>query len=173
MILTGQMFYHYRIWPLNDMEGLVEDTARNIMVREFQTISPDKSIADAVRIFKEIGGPESHRRLFGMMVTDETGKLIGMISMYDILLLMRPKHIHIWADMKDIDVTGLIDITCERAKSILVGDITIRPETHLFVILDTMIKKHIRRIPVMEGERIAGIVYISDLFYYIYQKLGQ
>jgi CBS domain-containing protein len=112
-----------------------------------------------------------------MMVMNEAHKLIGMISMYDILLLMRPKHIHIWADMNDIDVTGLIDTTCERAKSILVGDImtrdliTVSPDTHLFVILDIMIKKHIRRIPVIEDERIAGIVYISDLFYYLSQKL--
>ena len=49
--------------------------------------------------------------------------------------------------------------------------ITVSPGTHLFVILDTMIKKHIRRIPVMDGDRIVGIVYISDLFYHLYERL--
>lgn len=158
-------------------EERVEATAETIMVTDFQTISPKATIAEAIRMFRDLGGPESHRRVFGMMVTDDHGKLIGMISMYDILLLMRPKHIHIWADMKDIDTTGLIDATCERAKSISVEDImttdviTVSPGTHLFVILDTMIKKHIRRIPVMDGDRIAGIVYISDLFYHLYERL--
>jgi len=28
-----------------------------------------------------------------------------------------------------------------------------------------MIKKHIRRLPVLESSKIKGIVYISDLFY--------
>ncbi len=147
------------------------------MTTDFQTIPPDTTIAEAIRIFKELGGDEDRRRVFGMMVTDEREKLLGMISMYDILLLMRPKHIHVWADMTDIDVTGLIESTCERTKSILVKDImtsdvvTVSPETHLFVILDIMIKRHIRRIPVMEGDRIEGIVYISDLFYHLYERL--
>jgi signal-transduction protein with cAMP-binding, CBS, and nucleotidyltransferase domain len=88
-----------------------------------------------------------------MMVTDEDGRLIGMLSMYDILLLIRPKHIQVWGMMEDVDVSGLVDIACQKAKSILVGDImtpevlTITPDTHLLVILDIMIKKHIRRIP--------------------------
>ena len=33
---------------------------------------------------------------------------------------------------------------------------TITPDTHLLVILDIMIKKHIRRIPVVEGNKIKG-----------------
>jgi predicted transcriptional regulator len=100
-----------------------------------------------------------------------------MISMYDILLFIRPKHIHIWGMMEDIDVAGLLDNACERAKTILVGDImttdliTITPDTHLMMILDIMIKKHIRRIPVLEDERAVGIVYISNLFYHLLDKL--
>jgi len=155
----------------------MEATARTIMMTDFQAISPDATIAEAVKMFKDVGGPGTHRRVFGMVVTDDNGKLIGMISMHDILLLMRPKHIHIWADMKDIDVSGLIDATCEKAGSIRVEDImtsdviTVTADTHIFVILDIMLKKHVRRIPVMDGESIAGIVYISDLFYYLYKKL--
>jgi CBS domain-containing protein len=39
------------------------------------------------------------------------------------------------------------------------------------MILDIMIKKHIRRIPVLENERAVGIVYISNLFYHLLDKL--
>ena len=39
-----------------------------------------------------------------MVVTDAAGQLLGMLSMYDILLLIRPKHIHIWGEIKDVDV---------------------------------------------------------------------
>ena len=112
------------------------------------------------------------------MVTDDQEHLIGMLSMYDILLFIRPKHIHIWGVMEDIDIAGLVDNACEKARSILVGDImtteviTVTPETHLMVILDIMIKKHIRRLPVLEKEKAVGIVYISDLFYHLLEKLA-
>ena len=72
--------------------------------------------------------------------------------------------------MDDIDIAGMVDMACKKTKSVLVGDImtpeviTITPQTHILMILDIMIKKHIRRLPVLENERIAGIVYISDLF---------
>ena len=49
--------------------------------------------------------------------------------------------------------------------------IAVTPDTNLVVVLDIMLKKHIRRIPVVEGEKMAGIVYISDLFYYILDRL--
>jgi CBS domain-containing protein len=41
------------------------------------------------------------------------------------------------------------------------------------MILDIMIKKHIRRVPVIDGDKIEGIVYISDLFYYFARKLAE
>jgi CBS domain-containing protein len=50
--------------------------------------------------------------------------------------------------------------------------VTIAPQTHLMMIIDLMIKKHIRRLPVVEEGRIVGIVYISDLFYTIMERFG-
>ena len=144
--------------------------ARDLMDTKFHTLSPHIPINEAVQFFKQ-ASREEDRRIFGMMVLDENGTLVGMLSMFDILLLMRPKHVHIWGKMDDIDIEGIIDLSCEKAKSILVGDImsqevvTIGPDTHKFAILDIMIKQHIRRLPVLENDKILGIVYISDLFY--------
>lgn len=153
-------------------------TARDVMTTTFHTLDPEISIAQAVKLFKAASEKEN-RRIFGMMVTDDMGRLIGIISMYDILLFVRPKHIHVWGKMDDIDITGLMDTVCENAKSVRVGDImstdviTITPDTHLMVILDIMIKKHIRRIPVLDGHKIEGIVYISDLFNHIAERLSR
>lgn len=38
------------------------------------------------------------------------------------------------------------------------------------ILADLMIKRHIRRLPVVEGNNLVGIVYISDLFYHLLQK---
>ncbi len=150
-------------------------TARDIMSTNFHTISPDIHVSEAVTTFKEASLQEQ-RKIFGMMVLDDNGQLVGMLSMYDILLYLRPKHIHIWGMMEDIDVAGLVDSACSKTSKILVGDImspdiiTITPETHKFMILDIMIKKHIRRLPVVDNGSLLGIVYISDLFYDILER---
>ena len=152
--------------------------AKNIMVTDYHTISYNVTIEEAVKKFKELSLLKDKRRIFGMMVVNDEGRLIGMLSMYDILLLLRPKHIHIWSDMDDVDITGIIDSVCQRVRSIKVEDImttdliTITPDTHIFTILDIMLKKHIRRIPVLDNDKIVGIVYISDLFYYLHDKLA-
>ena len=46
--------------------------------------------------------------------------------------------------------------------------ITITPDTHLLHILDIMIKKHVRRIPVIEDGEVIGMVYISRVFYHFF-----
>jgi len=100
------------------------------------------------------------------------------LSMYDILLYVRPKHIQVWGAMEDIDVVGLIEAAGNRLKSILVGDImtpeviTVEPQVDLFMVLDIMIKKHVRRLPVVEEQRIIGMVYISDLFNHLLERIG-
>jgi len=151
-------------------------TARDVMDTRFQTLSPETSIAEAVRIFKQVS-EDRQQKVFGMMVTNDRAELVGMLSMYDILMLIRPKHTHIWGEMDDIDVSGFIAESCRRAKSILVGDImttelvTITPDAHLLLVLDIMLKKHIRRIPVLEGGKIVGIVYISWVFYHLMERI--
>ena len=147
------------------------------MSTKFHTLAPQTPLNEAVKLFKQ-ASKEEGRKIFGMMVTDPDDHLVGMISMYDILLVLRPKHTHIWGLMEDIDVAGIVDISCEKTKSVLVGDImtpeviTITSQSHVLMILDIMIKKHVRRLPVLENGKIVGIVYISDLFYNILDRFA-
>ncbi|AOY60623.1 MULTISPECIES: CBS domain-containing protein [Desulfococcus] len=151
-------------------------TAKDVMTPRFHTLTPEMPISEAVRSFKAATESEG-RKIFGMLVTDSIGRMVGMLSMYDILLFIQPKHVHIWGGMDDVDIVGLVDDACRRAGTILVGDImtteviSITPDTHLMAVLDIMIKKHIRRIPVIHDNRIVGIVYISDLFYHLVDKM--
>ena len=149
--------------------------ARDIMMVEFPTIAADASVSEAVGLIKKAGS--KGRRVFGLVVVDSDGKLAGMISMYDILLFLRPKHIHIWGNMEDIDVDGVVTEACRGIAAVQVGDLmsseveTIGPDAHIMMVLDVMIKKHIRRLPVVQGDEILGIVYISDLFNHLMGRL--
>ena len=93
--------------------------------------------------------------------------------LYDILLLLRPKHIHIWGEIKDVEVSGILDEALRRARSMLVSDImtteliTITPDLHLLRIIDIMIKKHVRRLPVLEDGKMVGMVYLSRVFQHL------
>jgi CBS domain-containing protein len=144
-------------------------TAREIMATSYPTLSPRMTIGEAIRAFRT-AGEEYGQTVFGMVVTDDSGRLLGMLSMYDIFLLIRPKHIHIWGEIKDVEVSGILEAACRRAQGVLVGDImtteltTITPDTHLLRIIDIMLKKHVRRLPVLEDGAMVGMVYISRVF---------
>lgn len=151
-------------------------TARQLMEEDFYTVRPWSTIQEAARVFEKTS-EKRHQKAFGLVVTDDDGRLVGMLSLYDVLNLLRPKHIHIWGEMVDIDVTGFLEEACRRARTILVGDImtadvvSVGPDTHLLMIVDLMMKKHVRRIPVVENDRVIGIVYASFLFYQLVDRL--
>lgn len=150
-------------------------TARHIMNTHFHSLSPTTSISDAAKKFKEVSA-DLGRRVFGMMVIDD-GRLVGILSMYDILLFFQPKHAHLWGEMKDIDLSGLTENIRRKSKTLQVGDImttevtTVDAEIHIFAILEIMNRQHIRRLPVVENGRVIGIVYISDLFFHLVDEM--
>ena len=156
----------------------MENTAKAVMHTDFQTLSPDQTIVEAVNVFQQLSR-RMGRRVFGMMVTDDHGNLVGMLSMYDIFIFLRPKHIEIWGEMDDLDLGDMMDDALTRAGAILVGDLmttdllTITSDTKLMVIVDLMIKRHVRRLPVLDEGKIVGIVFISDMFDYLLQKFGK
>jgi CBS domain-containing protein len=151
--------------------------ARDIMDTRFHTINPEATIADAVRTFQKASQAE-HKSIFGLMVTDDNDHLVGMLSMHDILLFIQPKHTHIWGEMEDLDPDLILDERLERVKKIQVQDImstdviTVSPETHILIIVDIMIKKHVRRIPVIENSEVVGIIYRSAVFYHLLNKFA-
>ena len=150
-------------------------TAREVMDTRYSTLSPRMTIGEAFRVF-QTASEEHQQTVFGMVVTDAAGQLLGMLSLYDLLLLIRPKHIHIWGEIKDVDVSGILDAALTRARSMLVSDVmttdltTITPDMHLLRIIDIMIKKHVRRLPVLEEGKMVGMVYLSRVFQHLLER---
>ncbi len=150
-------------------------TVKDVMMTEFKTVKPDDSIIKALDIFKT--SKQDGRTIFGMMVIDGDGAIAGMISMYDILLFLLPKHVKIWGNISDLEIEGIIERATGKLKNLLVGDIMtpeviwVKPDTHLMMVLDIMIKKHVRRLPVISDGEAVGMVYISDLFNHLVARM--
>lgn len=153
----------------------MKTTAKDVMVTHFKTLSPDSPITEALEIFK--ASKREGKIIFGIMVTDKEGAIVGIISMYDVLLSLLPKHVKIWGNISDIEIEGIIDSATGKLKNFVVGDImtpkviSITPDTHLMMVLDIMIKKHVRRLPVVSNGQAVGMVYISDLFSHLLERV--
>lgn len=154
----------------------MEITAQQIMSEIHYTLRQDQTVAEAVHYFRR-AGRESGKTTFGLLVMDEEQKLVGMLSMYDILLFIRPKHIGIWGEMNDLQMEGLYENLLQRTRVVRVGDLmsrdvlTIEPQTHILVIIDLMLKRHVRRLPVVEGDNVLGMVYLSQVFHHLLQDI--
>lgn len=151
-------------------------TARHIMNSDFHSLHPHTTLADAAKEFKQASEKEG-RRVFGMMVIEDE-KLVGILSMYDLLLFLQPKHVHIWGEMSDIDISGLFENISNKTREIRVSDImstdvvTVEGNSNVFSVLEIMNRKHIRRVPVIDNDQVLGIVYISDLFFHFVDNIA-
>jgi len=145
-------------------------TARDLMVTDFVTVRPDARVSDAARIIFNGDVRPTGYKPFGIMVTDEFGGLAGMISMVDMLYHLRPPFMNyemekpdLWEGEIEPYMEQFRDLTVEQVMSTPV--VTAAPEDHLVVVIDRMVKRGARRVPVIENGRILGIVYLSDVFH--------
>ncbi|MFC2172224.1 CBS domain-containing protein [Acidobacteriota bacterium] len=151
--------------------------AKDIMVTEYDTIKPTATVQEAIKLMQFGRLNPRGRRVFGVMVTDETSELVGMISMYDILSHVRPPYMKTMDQNAGLSWEGQFTAACDKAKKLKVGDImatklvTVDENDHIAEIINLMVKRHVRRLPVLRGKQILGIIYISDVFYEVYKKL--
>ena len=155
--------------------------ASEIMQTDFDMLLLSNTIAEAIQHFKPAKGT-ARRRVFGLMVTDENDHLAGMLSMYDILLFIQPKHASIWGEMEDIDPSDLYDQrqplgvvsktdgvsafyagfpTDMPVENIMVGPpLFCFPDDELEVALDTMQQNRVHRLYVRgaESKNVTGVL---------------
>jgi CBS domain-containing protein len=106
------------------------------------TIRPDATILEAARLLK-------HKNVGAVMVTDPNGRLIGILSERDIARAVASRA----AELAGLEVRALMTrsvITC--ALDDRVNDL-----------MRDMTRNRIRHLPVIDGEKLVGIVSIGDV----------
>jgi len=109
--------------------------------QEVHTIGPDAKVIEALKLMAE--------REIGALVVLESGRLAGVMSERDyarkVILLGKSSH--------DIPVREIM-----TAKVI-----TVQPRHTVDECMALMTDKHIRHLPVLDGDRLCGILSIGDL----------
>ncbi len=118
---------------------------RDIMVAEFHCASPSDKISDIAQAMK--------RHNVGAIPVCENGRLTGIITDRDIAIQCAS--------------AGLDPKQCEAREFMSVNPLTISPNADLQQASEMMGKEQIRRLPVVEGGRLVGMISLGDLAFHL------
>lgn len=148
--------------------------AKDIMVKNFETIHMNAPVEDAIQMISNSKPRKSGQKNKSLMVVDDLGRLSGVITMFDILYHFRPDFLNFWIDGDDLSWKGQLKILLDKLKQRKVHEV-MSPNVvgaslndHLMVILDRAIKNKFHRLPVLENGKLIGVVYLSDVYYYLF-----
>ncbi|MCP8940346.1 CBS domain-containing protein [Alsobacter sp. SYSU M60028] len=109
--------------------------------REVATIQPHRSISDAVAVLHE-------KRIGALVVVGADGKVMGILSERDIIRAIAAGG-HVLTDPVSRYMTAKV-ITCT-------------PDTLVVDLMEDMTRGRFRHMPVIDQDRLAGIVSIGDV----------
>ena len=151
-------------------------TARDVMVKDFDTIRSNAPIEEAVRLIYNGKVRKTGPKTASVMVIDRFNRLIGVISMFDILYHLRPpildymvSGIDFWNEELESYVKHFKGLTVKQIMSSPV--LFVSPDDNLMLVIDRMVRKKCRRLPVLENSKVIGIVYLSELYYHLCKNL--
>jgi CBS-domain-containing membrane protein len=139
---------------------------KDIMTRELITISPETEIIQATKLLLE-------NRINGIPVTDETGKLVGILCQSD--LIAQQKKLPIPSFFTFLD--GLITLTSMKqlekqvqkiaaitvAQAMTPNPVTVQPDTDIETVAALMVDRSFHTIPVVDKGKLVGIVGKEDI----------
>ncbi|MBI3466383.1 MAG: CBS domain-containing protein [Planctomycetes bacterium] len=121
--------------------------AKDAMTTDVVTISPDATIEEAMRLL-------INQRISGAPVVDRNGKLVGIISEYQLL-----------------EVVYDPELKAQHVSDFMTRNvITVDPEALLASVANMFVLHRIRRLPVVQSGRLIGVIARRDLLQYIIES---
>jgi len=143
-------------------------------------LRPDNTLKEAVNLLRTAVRAGESTGVMGLSVldvSDGSGRLIGMLSMTDILRAVYPAYMTMM-NLGDFTWDGMLESLACQAGDKKVGDImtrkviTVLEDDPLMECVDHMLKGHVRRMPVLDkGGKVVGMIYLRDIFYAVTQSM--
>lgn len=147
--------------------------AKDLMIPLQDYLRPENTLKEAVNLLKTARRGEERVGVKGLPVIDEKGRLVGMLSMRDILKAVFPFYLSMM-ELGDFTWDGMVESIAKKSSGRLVKDvmskvvITVNDDAPLMECVDHMIKHNIKRLPVIDKSgRVIGMLYERDIFFAI------
>lgn len=152
-------------------------TARDLMETDVETVSPDDEIGDVL-------GRLARAAFTGFPVVNEDGWVVGVVTEHDLVSLFEPEDHTLWIpvglppftetlpyaidfswDELDLGI-DLVGNASKPVSTVMSEEVvTVSPEDDLDRVLDLLVdaEEDINRLPVVEGNRLVGIIARQDV----------
>lgn len=145
-------------------------TIKDLMIPLTGFLKPDHTLKKAAAMLISAKRREDKVGVKGLPVVDERGRLVGMLSMRDILKATFPSYmskLHLgeftWDGMLEEHAKKVADHRVEQYMSRNV--LTVTEDDSLMECVEIMLKNNVKRLPVIDKEaNVIGVVYEREIF---------
>jgi CBS domain-containing protein len=131
------------------MYEFLDYRVEDVMTRRPVTIAPGATLAEAQRIFEK-------RDFNGLPVVGAGGELVGFLTKLDVLRAFRFTEEHVFPPYAEL--------MRQPVSSVMSRDVlTVTPRAPLTRVLQKMLDSRSKSFPVVDGERLVGVVAREDL----------
>jgi acetoin utilization protein AcuB len=136
-------------------------------------LNPNDTLAHAAKMLRTARRCEEKIGVKALPVLDESGRLVGILSLGDILKAVYPPYMYLM-DLGEFAWDGMVESFARKAAEKRVGDImtrsvvTVTEDATLMMCVDHMLKNNVKRVPVLDKDHaVRGMLYERDIFYAI------
>lgn len=122
-------------------EHLVSLKVEHVMIPDVVTIDANSTVREAANVMSKMG--------IGCLIVIRRNKAVGILTGRDVLK-------RVVAEVKDAEKTLVNDVMSSPL-------ITVKPHVDLEEAVRLMFSMNIKRLPVVDGERLLGIVSLTDI----------
>ena len=151
--------------------------AKDLMIPIQDYLKPDNTLKEAANLLRVAKKGEEKVGVKGLPVLDKEGKLVGMLSMTDILKAVHPSYMDLM-NLSNFTWDGMVEslaksVADKKVETVMSKDVfTVKEDDPLMECVDLMIKNNIRRLPVTDGtEKVIGMIYERDVFFAIVKAM--
>lgn len=151
--------------------------AKDLMIPLQEYLNPDNTIKEAANLLRIAQRGEEKIGVKALPVLDASGNLTGILSIGDILKAVHPAYMDLM-NLGEFTWDGMLEETAKKIAdkkvyALMTKDvITVKEDSSLMDAVDHMIKKNVKRLPVLDNAgKLVGMLYERDVFFAIVKAM--